>query len=213
MRATLEMLLFLATVGFFGALVVGLARPSLIRQPSRGKVAKVYGLGLLACLVIIVIIAEPAPSEAGAVTAAAAPELPVVVAPEQALRDRLRADLGEGNREGVERLSAVALTGDELLVAWALNENLTSNMVATGAQLDATEILRAAIESDVAFSAVRIRGTYSLVDQLGNAREATVVEAAYPRELLARVNWAGFVYTNVWDIAAESTVRPELRAR
>ena len=65
-----------------------------------------------------------------------------------------------------------------MTVTWSINDNRF------GAREDVYEILKVLAESGLQYERVILRGTFSLVDQFGNSREGTVVQAHYTRDII-----------------------------
>lgn len=81
MRDVVEMVLALVSMIVMLGFVLGMLRPKWVRQESRGGVGKVYGLGTLACFVVVGLVAEPVET-VGAVANEAATEAEVQPASE-----------------------------------------------------------------------------------------------------------------------------------
>ena len=84
-------------------------------------------------------------------------------------------------------------------------------MIRTGARIDASNILRLIAESGLPYQTVEIQGTFPLADLLGNSEESIVIQAAYTRATLDRVNWDNFLYDNVFLISEGSMIHQECR--
>ena len=99
------------------------------------------------------------------------------------LQAAFKVELSESNRD-VARVESVVYNPDvkALVVTWAINENLTDPLTKAGAKLDLTtmlEVTQKTVKDGMALKEATFRGTYSLVDRLGNAREGEVVQASY----------------------------------
>lgn len=127
--------------------------------------------------------------------------------------DDLRDTLGDVNRDDVERLSVFEYNKRTkiLTVQFAINDNFSEGMIKDGAKMDVTDILEAVQKSDLKVKAVSIDATFSMVDDLGNASEDTVVRATYPASLVDRVNFENFYFEDVYDITDDIFVHPALR--
>jgi hypothetical protein len=55
---------------------------------------------------------------------------------------------------------------------------------------------------------VMFRGTFPLVDQLGNSSEERVVLATYPAELVGAINFEGFDFKNAFELTDDVFVHP-----
>ena len=126
--------------------------------------------------------------------------------PEENLRKAIEDALGDSNRD-IARISEFEVT-DQIFVQWAINDNLTEDMIKGGAQLDITEILQAVSESEVEYNSVRVYGTFPLVDSYGNVEETEVVKAVYTLETLEKINWDNFLFKNVYEIADSLQLHP-----
>lgn len=105
-------------------------------------------------------------------------------------------------------MGRVSLTLDVIDIQWAINDNLTENMIKTGARIDIADMLQAIDETGVSYELINFEGTFSMVDRLGNAREETVVWATYDAETVAKINWPNFLTDNVYNVAASSKRHP-----
>ncbi|UAL29528.1 hypothetical protein K8W59_17525 [Nocardioides rotundus] len=136
-------------------------------------------------------------------------------APDQVaeFEDDLRDALGDSNREDVERLSVFDYDKRTkvLSVQFAINDNLSEGMIKDGAKMAVTDILEAVQESDLKIKDVNIDATFSMVDDLGNASEDTVVRATYPSNLVDRINFENFDFEDVYDITDNIFVHPALQ--
>lgn len=62
------------------------------------------------------------------------------------------------------------------------------------------------------YTEVALEGTYALVDQLGNASEERVVFARYPADIVNRINFDNFDFTNVFEVAeGDPFIHPAFR--
>ena len=118
--------------------------------------------------------------------------------------------LGTSNRD-VQRVSVAQLQGERLVVQWAINDNLTSGMVSRGARLDIHNMLEVIADGQEPYTSVFLRGTFSLVDRLGNASEANVVEATFTKSTIDRINFENFLTDNVYVVAEDTDIHPEFR--
>jgi hypothetical protein len=118
--------------------------------------------------------------------------------------------LGDSNRDHMPRLTVTANPGLDVIVTWAINENLTEGLTKNNARREAVDILKAVRETATDYTGVRVEGTYPLVDQYGNSSEERVVLAVYSRETLARFNWDNFKFKNVFEpsVADEVWLHP-----
>lgn len=133
--------------------------------------------------------------------------VPPTLAPDEALRAAVADALGDSNRD-VERLVGVVDDAGRIEVDWAINDNVGEDMVKGGAQLDATEILKAIVASGYAYEFVLMRGTFPLVDQFGNIEEQKVVELFFEKPTVDQINFDNFDHRNVYDIADSAQIHP-----
>ena len=137
------------------------------------------------------------------------PPAPPRVASQQEVRRAIESELGSSNRD--RRRLPIFAARDTVTVTWSINDNLTTGMTSYGAREDVYEILKVLAESGLQYERVILRGTFSLVDQFGNSREGTVVQAHYTRDIIDQINWDGFRSDNVYNIAESAQINPELR--
>lgn len=147
---------------------------------------------------------EPGPAISALPATSAAPASPSV-----ALRAAVSKALGKG-RSGVERLPNVS-AGEPTVIEWAIAENLTEGLTKDTARRETTKILQALRDSDADYQTARLVGSFALVDQLGNTREGQVVMAVYDRATVDRINFSGFNFKNVFDIAEVAVIHPSFR--
>lgn len=151
--------------------------------------------------------AEPTPTRRPAAT-----RRPTrTVSPSDALRAVVDAQLGESDRaETGRRLDTLTFDGRVLRVTWEAADNLTVGMALTVIERDAADILQAAAESGVPYETAVLVVAFPLADPSGNVAEEEVVRAGYERATVNRINWDGFSPGNVFDIADDLRMHPEL---
>lgn len=113
--------------------------------------------------------------------------------------------MGKSNREGVDRLTHVAANpGAEIVLTWAIDENITAGLTKDTARRETVDILEV-IRSfkGVDWTGARLEGTHALVDELGNASEERVFFGSYSRDTIERINFDGFNMKNAWEITDE----------
>lgn len=164
----------------------------------------------------IAVVADSTATSAPRPTATAEPtDTPVPTAtrsPIDALRASIVAKLGKCNRKGVERVAAVTLSEEsEILVQFAINDNLAADWVARGARRDVANILRATQESGLPYAGIEVQGTFAMQDVYGNISERVVVTAYYTPEIIDRINWEHFDIEQVYAIAEIQSVHRDLR--
>jgi hypothetical protein len=134
--------------------------------------------------------------------------------PVAVLTNDIKDELGDSNRDGVKRVRVKATTkaGKPITVKFAIDDNLTSNMIRRGARGDVVDILKQVRnDADWRYSEVVVRGTFSMQDKLGNAEEDQVVFARYSRRTVNKINFKNFLSDNIWDIADVAVVHPEFQ--
>jgi len=155
----------------------------------------------------------PAPEPTAAPTAeptntpAPTAEPTATLAPADALRAAVLSALGDSNRD-VDRLVALEDAAGRIEVDWAINDNLTEDLNRAGAQLDATEILRAIAGSGYPYEFILLRGTFPLIDQFGNIEEQKVVELFFEKPTVDQINFDNFSHRNIYNIADSAQIHP-----
>lgn len=129
----------------------------------------------------------------------------------ESFEERVAVALGDSNRDIKPPFTITENSADdggmEVVVTWAIDDNLTDNLVRRGAQLNATRILEAVANSpDLEYHQVFLVGTFSMVDQLGNAEEKNVIGATYPRATVEAINFDNFLTENAWNIANQDSL-------
>jgi len=118
--------------------------------------------------------------------------------------------LGKSNRK-MDRITHFQVDGQDVVVHFTINDNLTVNMTKGGAKNSAESILKAVQNSGYDYSTITMLGTYPLQDKLGNSTETGVLQATYSRGIVSRINWQGFLYDNVYEIADEVWLHPAFK--
>jgi hypothetical protein len=138
-------------------------------------------------------------------------EIAPTVATKAGLQGDIEAALGDGNR-GVERVSDFrnsSGTAGQVYVKFAINDNLSDNLRAGGAQLDCTNILKAIAQSGATYGSVRIVGTFPTKDVYGNVKETEVVRLDFDAGTVKKINWDGFLYKDIYTIANSAEVHAQ----
>ena len=130
--------------------------------------------------------------------------------PTPGIPDLIAATLGDGNRD-LPRLTSATLDNGEILIQWAINDNLTDAMIRKGPQIDITAMLKAIHAAGYDYDHVRFVGTFSMVDKFGNAEEMPVVKGVYLKTTVDRINWDNFLFYDVYDIADSSNIHPAFK--
>lgn len=155
--------------------------------------------------------AVEASSEVTVVATPTATDRPTAVpqSAEEVVLEAVAARLRDGNRD-VARVGQVSVSYGVIEVKWAINDNLTEGMIKDGAKLDIVDILKAVDGCGIEYELINVEGTFRMKDKLGNAAEQTVVWATYPAETVGRINWDGFVFDDVYDIASTYKLHPAM---
>ncbi len=125
----------------------------------------------------------------------------ITLSPLDALKANISAALGEGNRK-VPRLDHVTMDDQKgISVQFAINDNLTENLIIFGAKEDVLKIIKTVHDSSLDYSAVGVVGTFSMQDAYGNVTEDKVVRLDYDKATIDKINWDNFLSDNVYTIA------------
>lgn len=81
-------------------------------------------------------------------------------------------------------------------------------MIKTGVKIDLKDMLKALNDSGIEYGLVNFEGSFSMVDQLGNTKEMTVVWATYEAATIKQINWPNFLHKNVYNIASTAKQHP-----
>lgn len=146
---------------------------------------------------------------AGPTTTAPAPP-PPAVSPQQVLQAAIIKKLGKSNRHGVQRVSTVeyAPDGQQVLVEWAANENITGGLTKDGLRLDVLRILEQIHKSGVPVKRAVLRATYSLQDKFGAVSEDRVLSASFSGETVGRIQYDAVDFKHIIDLADTALVIP-----
>lgn len=118
----------------------------------------------------------------------------------------LTSTLGKSNRD-TQRLGPVVVSGSDVTIQWAINENLTEGYTKLGANKDISDML------DLLFAfpgveRVTLNGTYSMVDLYGKVSEMTVIHYVMTSTTAAKVSWQNVDLHNLYLIADSVEVHP-----
>lgn len=128
--------------------------------------------------------------------------------PHAAFEMAVEKELGKGNRE-VSRIAELEFDKPNegaIFVKWAINDNLTENLIKYGAKMDAVRILKALADSQIDYTYITLSGTFSLVDQFGNSEEKNVVYLVFNKSTVDRINWDNFLTDNIYKIADQANI-------
>lgn len=136
------------------------------------------------------------------------PEPEPEVDPVQQQQDELAAAI----RDTVDD-AQVSFVDNQVNVEFPIADNLTKGFIISGAQRDTLDILKAAKASQWENGRpwVVIAGSFMMVDQYGNESESVILRATYSPETMDKINPDNMRSDNVWQVADESFVHPELR--
>ncbi len=136
------------------------------------------------------------------------PEPTATFEPRAALKAEIERVLGTGNRN-VPRLTELNFDDPEpgaMFVHWAINDNLTEDLIKFGAKSDATDILKAIALSGMDYTYVILSGSFPMVDEFGNSDEKNVVNLTFYKETVGQINWENFLSDNIYGIADEANI-------
>lgn len=154
------------------------------------------------------LIITNSPEQTSTPLSASTIEPTLTLEPHTALKAEIERVLGSGNRN-VPRLTTLNFDDPEqgaIFVNWAINDNLTENLIIFGAKSDATDILKALAQSRIDYTYVILSGSFPMVDKFGNSDEKNVVNLTFYKETVERINWENFLSDNIYDIADEAFV-------
>jgi len=141
------------------------------------------------------------------------PEPTATLEPKDALKAEIESVLGAGNRD-IPRLTTLNFDDPEkgaIFINWAINDNLTENMIRSGAKFDATHILKALAQSGIDYTYVIMSGSFSMADKFGNTSEENEVNLTFEKSTVDKINWENFISDNIYDIADVAAVYPAFR--
>lgn len=154
--------------------------------------------------------ATPIPTETPVPTETPIPLPTNTLEPRAAVKHEIMNALGSGNRD-VPRLTELTFDDPEpgdLIVKWAINDNLTEGLIRHGARMDATYILQAIDQSGYDYTYITMIGTFPLIDAYGNTEEKQVVSLIFEKATVEKINWEGFINDNIYVIADGSVIHP-----
>ena len=95
------------------------------------------------------------------------------------------------------RLTSLTMDEDSSIsVQFAINDNLTEDLIRFGARHDVYKILKAVHDSGLDYNFVGVVGTFPMNDAYGNTSEDKVVRLSYDRATIDKINWDGFNYAD-----------------
>lgn len=102
-------------------------------------------------------------------------------------------------------------TPRDYVIEFEVSDNLTNDMIRTGADNDAKEILEAVAKADPKLRSVGIRGLFPLVDDYGEESKGQVYWAYFPRAVVQRINWDNLDVVELETIADAYALHPDMR--
>ncbi len=136
------------------------------------------------------------------------PEPTATLEPRVALKSQIEGVLGSSNRN-IPTLISLEFNNPEqgaIFINWAINDNLTEDLIVFGAKSDATDILKALAQSGTDYTYVILSGSFPMADKFGNSDEKNVVNLTFNKETVERINWDDFLSDNIYSIANEANV-------
>jgi hypothetical protein len=133
--------------------------------------------------------------------------------PAKLYEEYIAVTLGFGNRD-VPRLRFIeydAPTTGDIRISWNINDNLTEEMIKTGIQTDARDLLRAVDEGIMPFQRVILEGYFPMVDAYGNTSDEMIVHLIFNKETVDKISWEGFLYENIYNIADNAVLAPAIQ--
>jgi hypothetical protein len=133
-------------------------------------------------------------------------------------RRRLTTEIDDAlsgtNRDADPRFTLVYNPGFNIVVTWAINENLSEGLTKDNARREATDIVEAIRDAKLTeYTGATLEGTYPLVDKLGNASEERVVLASYIKDTIDGIHFDNFDLEDVFDpaVADSAQIHPAFR--
>ncbi len=118
--------------------------------------------------------------------------------------------LGTNNRD-LPTITTLRITNDDWIhLTFPINDNLTGNMIKSGAEMDITNIAKALCQAGYC-NGLTITGTFPMQDTYGNITEDAVVQLVFTPETLNLINWENFSFRNIYTIADTAKIHPEFQ--
>lgn len=167
-------------------------------------------LGVIVLCVVLAFIGallnpsdEPAAPEADQPTAAPAAAAPAAVEPTATpqpistptLEQHILAAIGDSNRENAP--APVLEIGENVVVTFPANDNLTTNLMRSATQRKMLAIAQAVRDNTGNAHNVRVEATGQLTDAYGNTSEGPIMRVNFSRAVLERINFAGIQPENL----------------
>jgi hypothetical protein len=119
---------------------------------------------------------------------------------EERARQLVAATLGKGNRK-LPRLTSLAYSADEISVQWALDDNLTTEMILRGAWLDVLHMAKVLWQAGYTTQSYVFDGSFSMTDAYGASSENRVILVTLNPETTGKIVWDTFITDNLPVIA------------
>lgn len=129
------------------------------------------------------------------------------LATEKGLTKAIKDKLGNKTNRGPKNVS-VTFDGRDLYVDFALDDNITSNLIIVGAWSSTDDIIKLAQKSGLVDN-LTVNGTFELQDKLGNSvGEVSVFTANFLEKSIPKINTEAFVGSMYADAATSWRVHP-----
>jgi hypothetical protein len=136
----------------------------------------------------------------------AAPEVEQDITTLEGLKAAISSLLGEETNMGVPRNLDVSLYEGDLYIAFALNENLTNDLLIVGAWSDVSDIVKLVQDSGLS-SNLTVNGTLALIDANGNeVGQKSVFTANFLDDKVPLLNTDNLLGREMWENAASSFI-------
>lgn len=164
-----------------------------------------------AAMIVLLLAGCAPPSSEPAVSAT--PAATVASSPGEAVQAAITDALGDLNRDGT-RIGAIDYddTTQQLTVTYALNDNLSTSLIRTGAWRDVADIIRAIRDSGVPVTQLKTFGTMGFLDNLGNSiGEQPVVTVVFDQQAIDGANLDNLPGDMLESAALSVKIHPELQ--
>ncbi len=180
------------------------------------KAHKIWS-AIIGVFLLFVLIGALAPAEEAAPKTK--PEEPAATSPKPAPESKTNAPEPASLKEQMEDqlddtdvdVMSVKTANGKVTVEFKLDDNFSSDMIATGAKEQTVDIIKQG--QDVRAKNLVIMGYFPLVDQYGNTEDSLVLNVGYPARVLNKINTDEIlVQDGIWNLAVWPTmVHPELQ--
>jgi hypothetical protein len=193
----MDVLLPLLVLVLTGVLIVGLIKPSIVKQPSRKRVGLIFGGGMVAVLVIGSII-SPSKSNESAPAPVAVANTPSAPATPQTLEQRIAGYAPKDYGSGITFKSIEEDSGSKLVTL-----NVT-NIVGPSTFKSHTATLAAHIFQDTFKEYPKATGVSVIIsgnktDKYGNTANGTLMSYFISKDVFAKINWSNFSTLGLCD--------------